>query len=268
MNSPHLRPTRAECLSTVILGAIITLTACGCVGGVLLARALGASPSLLVFLAYGSFGYLIAGTMFWLTRPSWYGTFITIGLLLCLGGDASLYYGSFLVGGGSFLVAHIMFIMAFFALRASRSDPAGEYACGARHGFFGAFSWRRLAVAIPVMTLISLSLAFWILPRVENAREMVLVVSYMVVITTMVVFSGGVRDTRMRAIAFLAAILFYTSDIFVAEGRYVKVLEDIAYYCYPLYYAACFLFAWSVGVHNLSRGEKNQQSTADHNSRQ
>ncbi len=116
------------------------------------------------------------------------------------------------------------------------------------------------------MISVSLGLAVWILPGVGNAAELVLVPSYMVVITTMVVFSGGVRDARMRAVVFLAAILFYISDIFVAEGRYVKVIEDTAYYCYPLYYAACFLFAWSVGVRNLSRGEKEQWSAGDQDS--
>ena len=240
----------------VILGSLLTLAACGCVGGVLMARALGANAPLLPFLAYGSFGYLLVGAMFWITRPSWYGMFITIGLVLCLVGDASLYYKSFIIGSSSFLVAHIAFIIAFFTLRASRCDPAGEYACGARHGFFGAISWCRLAVSIPVMVLITVGLAFWILPGVKNAAELVLVPCYMVVITTMVIFSGGIRDTRMRAIVFLAAVLFFISDIFVAEGRYVNVIEETSYYCYPLYYAACFLFAWSVGVKNLSRAER------------
>lgn len=255
MTSPFSRPTLAERLSTVILGAFLTLAAAGCIGGALLARSLGVSVPLLPFLGYGSFGFLLVGTMFWMTRPSWYGMFITIGLVLCVIGDASLYYKSFIIGSSSFLVAHIAFIMAFFTLRASRRDPAGEYACGARHGFFGAFSWGRLSVSIPVMVLISAGLAFWILPCVKNVAELVLVPAYMVVITTMVIFSGGIRDTRMRAVVFLAATLFYISDIFVAEWRYVNIIGDTSYYCYPLYYAGCFLFAWSVGVKNLSRAE-------------
>ena len=255
--SPSIeQPTLAERLSTTILAAMLTLAAYGCVGGALIAKSLGVSVHLLPFLGYGSFGFLLVGTLFWITRPSWYGMFVTIGLVLCLIGDASLYYKDFIIGSSSFLVAHIAFIMAFFTLRASRKDPAGEYACGARHGFFGAFSWCRLAVSIPVMVLITVGLAFWILPGVEKPAEIVLVVCYMAVITTMVVFSGGIRDTRMRAIVFLAAILFFISDIFVAEWRFVKVIGDGSYFCYPLYYAGCFLFAWSVGVKNLSRAER------------
>ena len=258
MSLPDSRPTLAEVLTTVILASLLTLTA----AGVRRRRADRQIPrrfraavavSGLRFVRLPAHRHDVLDSSSELVRDVRHDR---PGLLPDR--DASLYYQNrietgFIIGSSSFLVAHIAFIMAFFALRASRRDPGGEYACGARHGFFGAFSWCRLAVSIPVMVLITVGLAFWILPGVEKPAEIVLVVAYMAVITTMVIFSGGIRDTRMRAIVFLAAILFYISDIFVAEWRFVKVIGDCSYYCYPLYYSACLLFAWSVGVKNLSR---------------
>jgi len=43
-----------------------------------------------------------------------------------------------------------------------------------------------------------------------------------------------------------AAVLFYISDVFLANWRYVSTARWNMFVCYPLYYTACVLLAVSI----------------------
>jgi len=152
---------------------------------------------------------------------SWYGRLVVAALVFCWLGDV-LGPSSFLSGVGAFLLAHLGFIGAFLSR--------------------GLAAKRCLATAGAVL-LVSGSLFVWLYPHVPEEQH-VLIFAYMFVISAMVVLAGGVRDGG--ALILIAAVTFYVSDIFVARWRYVSPGFVNGVICYPLYYAACVMFAFSV----------------------
>lgn len=160
-----------------------------------------------------------------------YSILIIIGLVLCLGGDVLLAIPSnraFLFGLVSFLLGHVLYIIAFSRLAA----PA---------------SWVNLGTL--AIFIISLAAFIWLKPHLNSMTGPV--IAYIIIITLMV--SGAyaiLRDTGISRIGagmiFSGAILFYISDLFVARNRFVKPGLINRYIGLPMYYCGQFLIAFSI----------------------
>ncbi len=103
---------------------------------------------------------------------------------------------------------------------------------------------RRCLATLGLLIVTGGLLLAWLYPHVP-ASGRVPVLLYMTIITAMATVAGGSRDGGARRIILMAVALFYVSDIFVARWRFVAREPFNAFICYPLYYAACLLFAWS-----------------------
>ena len=116
----------------------------------------------------------------------------------------------------------------------------------------------RTPAAAAVTLAAGAAIGWWLLPQVPSEQRP-LIVGYMLVISAMGVSAWSMRDDPARAVLIVAATLFYVSDIFVARWRFVSPGPENAFLCYPLYYAACLLFAVApVGAH--SRGSATNRS--------
>jgi len=152
-----------------------------------------------------------------------YGWLILLGLVGCWVGD---YVGpaNFLASVGAFAVAHLLFIAAF-AVRG--------------------IVWRWVALAAPGVVAAGVAIGLWLLPHVPPELKLP-VLGYMLVISVMVALALGVRPERGRWLIAAGAVLFYVSDIFVARWKFVDTSSANAFFCYPLYYAACLMLGLSV----------------------
>jgi len=151
-----------------------------------------------------------------------YGLFVLLGLIGCAAGDV-LGPRDFLTGAAAFLAGHLMYIAAFIS-RGIKPRP--------------------LLCALPPLALSTTAILLWIVPRVPPA-DRPLIFGYIAVITLMVILAAGASSGPSGRLALVAAVIFYISDIFVARWKYAGGYAANALYCYPLYYTACLLFAWS-----------------------
>jgi len=213
--------------ANAICGLLSILTAL-CVVGALLSRHLHISRYSKAMLISGSTGFMLVALVASKMRPSRYGRFILIALMLCWLGDFLGPYG-FTLGLIMFLLAHLSFLAAFW----SRGIDAKKFLLVS-------------AVFLPL----SAGVFYWLYPFVPKDNQAA-VFSYMLVITAMVIFAGGIRIRN--SLIFSGAVLFYISDIFVARWRFVSSGSINAFFCYPLYYAACILFALSILTHVRQR---------------
>ncbi|MGI5817067.1 MAG: lysoplasmalogenase family protein [Armatimonadota bacterium] len=158
------------------------------------------------------------------------GGLLLAGLIGCWFGD---YLGpvNFIASVIAFGLAHLLFIGAFVALGIERA---------------------RLPAAATVAIAAGVAIGWWLLPQVP-ADQRAMIVGYMLVISAMVVSAWGMRDAPARSILVAAAVIFYISDIFVARWRFVSPGPENAFLCYPLYYAACLLFALAPVRRSLPR---------------
>jgi len=162
-----------------------------------------------------------------------YFKLVLTALILGLVGDVCLGLPgltAFRVGLAAFLAGHILYILAF-AILTRRAD------------------WIN-----PVNILIIVISGFvywWLLPNL--GKMLVPVTFYIVVISVMVAAAWaafrnpGVRRTGAWFI-LIGAVLFYASDIFVANQRFVTEQYYNRLIGLPLYYTAQFLLAFSVGL--------------------
>jgi len=151
-----------------------------------------------------------------------------LGALVCSWLGDVLLAGSqkimFLLGLCSFLLAHILFAMAFWSLELALS--------------------RTILVLLPVLVL-SAGIGFWLFPHVENKMKKP-VVFYVLAISFMVFSAFLVKEQyEMKWIAS-AAVLFFVSDLFVARQRFIKRASLNRVVGLPLYYVAQGIFAWSL----------------------
>jgi uncharacterized membrane protein YhhN len=136
----------------------------------------------------------------------------------------------FFPGLVSFLVGHIFYVICFFYT----APPTTSI-------FWG---------VLPV-TVASLLIFLRLKPHLGDMTIPVL--AYIVVITVMfcgafsLLLESGLALTG-RLLAFLGAILFYLSDLFVARDRFVKKEPINRILGLPLYYGSQFLLAFSVGL--------------------
>ncbi|HOD50140.1 MAG TPA: lysoplasmalogenase [Candidatus Hydrogenedentes bacterium] len=174
------------------------------------------------FLMIASACFLLVAVLGGALR-SVYGRFIFTGLLCCALGD---YVGfrNFVWGAIAFLVAHVFFVAAFWTL---------------------GVDWKRALRFLPFLLLVDAGILASLYPGIYGTDRPV-AFAYIVFISAMVVFAFGVSAPQRRTLILAAATLFYFSDIFVARWRFTDTGSINGYFCYPIYYAACVLFAWTV----------------------
>jgi uncharacterized membrane protein YhhN len=156
------------------------------------------------------------------------------GLILCLIGDFFLALpqkAMFLAGLISFLLGHVLYVLAFFFV-ASIS---------------GLIIWPGVAVVL----IVSGSVFLWLRPHLGGMK--VPVFFYVVIISLMVIGAWSILidcslTMESRIVIFAGALLFYVSDIFVARDRFLKKEFLNRLIGLPLYYAGQFLLAFSVGL--------------------
>lgn len=202
-----------------------TLVTVGAVGWLLIAEKTS-SPARLVAKPLASAGFLAAALAAGALDGS-FGRWMLAGLALSALGDVFLLGKSeprFLAGLGSFLVAHLLFAVAF-AVRGV--DPAG------------------LLAVVPFALFVCWVLR-WLGPHLSE-RMRPPVIAYAVVISLMgvlaVATAAGAWDARIPA----GAGLFIVSDLAVARDNFVSPGFQNRLVGLPLYYAGQLLLAWSAG---------------------
>ncbi len=161
-----------------------------------------------------------------------YFLLILIGLVFCLAGDVFLAFPSattFRIGLVSFLIGHLFYLAAFVP-------------------FFQLGS--ALIIAAPSAAITAAIIYLKLLPYLGSMKIPVL--AYICIISLMLIAAitaGANADLSYKARLFivLGAFLFYLSDIFVAENRFIERRFSNRLAGLPLYYSGQFLLALSVG---------------------
>lgn len=181
----------------------------------------------------GSCGFLTTAILAGAFK-SRYGVFIFVGLVFSWFGDLFLSYsGMFLYGLVSFLLGHVMYCVAYasYAIRPKQS-----------------------AIAFAIVALPILGVAAWLFPNVEGGMR-IPVMAYMIVISSMLLLSAGLIGLRGGVIAFVGALAFWLSDIFVARGNFVTADMWNGLIGLPLYFGGQALLAISISYVNAPDGD-------------
>ena len=181
-------------------------------------------------LVWGRFWYVVlASTAFVVMGVasgalcSIYGRWMLLGLVGCWFGDTLGYQFEFVWGALAFLVGHLFFIAAYWSI-------------GPRP--------KRVLLGLAVTSVPSLGAVWWLWPHLDGG-DFALVMSYLAVITLMVAFAAGVAHVPGGWLIFAGAFMFYISDFFVARWQYIGGGRENSLFCYPLYYNACLLLAYT-----------------------
>ena len=173
----------------------------------------------------------VASTLFVITAllagslASSYGRLILLGLLLSWLGDVFLISKRqlfFIVGLGSFLLAHVAFSGAFL-LQSLKVLP--------------------LTLAATATVVFAIIILRWLWPHLSHSFRPA-VVSYLAAISLMVVLASGTMAAAGPQL-LIGAVMFAVSDIFVARERFVSPSVVNRLWGLPLYYAAQLIFALS-----------------------
>ncbi len=159
---------------------------------------------------------------------------ILAGLVLCFAGDICLIFffnrKVFTAGLAFFLTGHILYVLAFFI-------TAG----------FTTGAW----ISLAVMSVIS----FFVFTRLRPHLGSMVgpVIAYITIISVMVVGAASLAvrqdfSPQARVLVMAGSLLFYVSDLFVARHRFVEKNIINRYAGLPMYYAAQFMLAFSVGM--------------------
>ena len=135
-----------------------------------------------------------------------YANLILVGLYFSFGGDIALMWPknpkAFRLGLASFLLAHIVYTIAFFKIgTATSSDIA------------------------PIILLLLVSFAFFWIIRAGLEKMRGPVIAYILIITTMVAGAIIVQGsqgvpTLPGTLVLIGALLFYVSDLILAANRF------------------------------------------------
>jgi uncharacterized membrane protein YhhN len=158
---------------------------------------------------------------------------LLLGLIFCLIGDVCLALPQqkmFLLGLVSFLIGHIFYAFGFFAVTHTST-----------------WTW----VGSLVVLLVSGTVYWWLRPHLGEMK--IPVVIYIIVISIMISGACSLLGNPHlaqpgRVMAFVGAVSFYFSDVFVARDRFLKQEFLNRLVGLPMYYAGQFLLAFSVGL--------------------
>ncbi|MBN2562096.1 MAG: lysoplasmalogenase [Phycisphaerae bacterium] len=222
------KPTR------LLLASLVGITAI-CLAGTLVVPFTIYRGYRMPLLMVGSTCYLLIAVLGGGLR-SWYGRSILFMLVMCWLGDY-LGPGNFYLGLYFFLIGHFA-LMAAFAVRG--------------------LSRRECLISLPMFLILLVLGLIWLYPHVR-AGERLPVFAYMLVITAMMVFAGAARQGLGRRLIFPGAMLFYVSDILLARSAFVASSFLNTAFGYPMYYAACVLFALSIFAfeHETQAGKRD-----------
>lgn len=160
---------------------------------------------------------------------STYGKYIFAALVLSWLGDILLIprsQRSFLFGLISFLLGHLAFGVAFAQL--------------------GLHSVWLISTAV-VVTGIAAVVVWWLRSHVSS-EMWIPVISYIVVISSMVILALGSYGVHRIFWIPLGAVLFYLSDLAVARNRFVAPSFYNRLWGLPFYYVAQLILAWSCSL--------------------
>ena len=158
-----------------------------------------------------------------------YGQAVAVGLALSWVGDAFLLSSRptpFLAGLGSFLLAHLAYVVAFARLAPDRA-------------------WT--AAMVLLLTGPALLVWRWLAPHLEPAMR-VPVVAYMSAITVMLGTGIGAAAAGSSLLVPVGAGAFYLSDLSVARDRFVHESFMNRAWGLPLYFGAQLLLALSTAA--------------------
>jgi len=150
-----------------------------------------------------------------------YQRFIIIGLVFCMIGDYTLQW--FLIGLTSFLIGHVFYIFAF----SSTSEQPVP-------------TWAKIG-----LLLYGAAMAIWIASTVFKSGETVLtfaVLAYISIILTM----GWTAIRTGSPFAIIGALLFITSDSYLAINKFIMPLPFAHEIIMTTYYSAQILIALSI----------------------
>jgi uncharacterized membrane protein YhhN len=158
---------------------------------------------------------------------------LLIAMIFCLGGDVLLALRGekmFLYGLVSFLLGHLFYAGAFFHTA-------------------GLNRWTFIGLAISLSA--GGGVFLWL--RSHLGAMKIPVILYILVISGMVAGAGSlmvVDELKLsgRWLAFIGALNFYLSDVFVARQRFLKTGFVNRLIGLPLYYSGQFLLAFSIGL--------------------
>lgn len=163
-----------------------------------------------------------------------YFRWVLPGLILGSVGDVLLGLPgqvTFKIGVIAFLLGHVCYVIAYSKL--TRINTWITY-------------WHVL------IWVTSLAIFIWLIPYARAKGMVIHVLAYVVVISIMV--SGALavfNDKRLGAtgrwLILVGSILFYVSDVLVAVERFVSAAPINWLVSIPMYYAAQFMIALSVG---------------------
>lgn len=206
----------------VLVGAFLTG---GGLGWLLLSERAGSSARF-VAKPLASAGFLItavaAGAL-----DSAFGRWMLLGLILSALGDLFLLgknEGAFLAGLGSFLIAHVVFGIAFLARGVAGSGLLAAVP-------LALFAWRVLR---------------WLNPHLSG-RMRVPVVVYAVAISLMGVLAIATAVDAWDWRIPVGALMFIASDVAVARENFVSSSFVNRLWGLPLYYGGQLLLAWAAG---------------------
>ncbi len=162
-----------------------------------------------------------------------YFHYLFIGLIFCLMGDVclALPQGKAFRGGlVAFLVGHVFYIFSFLSLTST-------------------FHW--ISIGPFIIFVMSAFIFFWLRPHLGSMLLPVLL--YILVITVMAsgawaVFRNSSFQMSGRTLILVGSLCFYVSDVFVARNKFIKEEYRNRLLGLPLYYAAQFLLAFSIGL--------------------
>jgi len=161
---------------------------------------------------------------------STYGQILLGGLALCWIGDACLLSPGqstgFLAGIGAFLLGHLVYAIAFYQL---------------------GFDWTGLLIGALVIGGLAVVALRWLRPKVPDDFQ-IPVISYIGVISVMVIASIGAVAAGAPIILAIGAVVFGISDLFVARQRFVSSGFVNAAVGLPAYFGAQLLLAYTAGL--------------------
>jgi uncharacterized membrane protein YhhN len=202
-------------LGAAAVAALVWSELCG--NGVRLAAKPAASACLIAVA-------LVAGA-----TDSTYGRWVLVALVLSAVGDVALLGRStvaFMLGLGSFLLGHVAYAIAFAAR---------------------GIDWPAALVAAVVLAGPALIVIRWLWPHVPRNMQPP-VAAYASIISLMVASAVGTVAFEADGRILAAAVAFYCSDLAVARDRFVAPGPINRLWGLPLYYAAQFVFAWTVAT--------------------
>lgn len=197
--------------------------------GLLIAEQRGSRAGVWMCKPLASLGF-IAFALSLNVGASGYGRWLLLGLVLCAVGDVCLIARAngklFLVGIGSFALAHAAYAWAFFGHGVSVSVSLAAFA-------------GMLAVVIVTLR--------WLRAHLPSDMQVPVRV-YMAVIAVMVSVAAGASVATGDARIGVGAVAFAASDLSVARERFVRPGFVNLLWGLPLYYIAQLLLASSAQV--------------------